>query len=771
MSPITGRLDLTAWRNDDWYEYPLRVRGIDITGIALVMEVRRTGDTSGPALIALAKVIDGQNGATFETQGIHLRSVTIVDGVAISDVRIRMDRATLRAMPYYGELGQAADFEYAFLIGGRTRLVGKFVLPAHAYGSDNADEDRPESTGFVSQSGVPDAGATLSISQDGGATVSIDGADLVSITAEEARAAADNANQALAGIQAIATTSYRAVAGYAEREAIPLAQRGNGMRVLVVGQREFEWSTSMAGPGAWTGLLTEEELTRRQLQHGTQGQDTIDGLPATLAAQAAAIGRIDRDIAYKDTAITAFTVAPAIAEIGTTVNAVTFHLEETGSGPFAKVITRGDGQTVWWLKSASRDAIGFADATISTDLLTVGDSLLYDIGPTAANAAGLNLANPTSALYSQTIRKQALRIGIFPIAVTLAGGTLPASGATGTVTTVNGQPTTFANPDAFLHASGVDTDTHAMTGTLVGRQVTITYNPNTLDTYTITQANGAAVAVPAGSIFVPDFAAMMSAREVWLLPGHNSMSLSSPAASFEEIRTTIDAMMAKRGTNRTLLMIYWLAEVELSLLPYLNDLRAYLRKAYPANYVVDAQGRDTYDMLLANSSEADRARGLVSATLRRDDIHPNATGIGLIKDQIVYFRNSRMAATMALKVTTDFTLSVNGKARTASVRFFPRRFWGVSASDALTNAQIVALAGSELSDSRSKAFTANAAGQYVFYAYLASLADPGGFKIGGFNEQYVKAVVSVTTAAGLTADYIVLRSLNKLTGAVSVEVQ
>lgn len=360
---------------------------------------------------------------------------------------------------------------------------------------------------------------------------------------------------------------------------------------------------------------------------------------------------------------------------------------------------------------------------------------------------------------------------MFPIAVTLSGGTLPASGATGTVTTVNGQPTTFANPDAFLHASGVDTDTHAMTGTLVGRQVTITYNPNTLDTYAITQTNGAAVAVPAGSIFVPDFAAMMSAREVWLLPGHNSMSLSSPAASFEEIRTTIDAMMAKRGTNRTLLMIYWLAEVELSLLPYLNDLRAYLRRAYPANYVVDAQGRDTYDMLLANSSDADRARGLVSANLRRDDIHPNATGIGLIKDQIVYFRNARMAATMALKVTTDFTLSINGKVRTASVRFFPRRFWGVSASDALTKTQIIALAGSELSDSRGKAFTANPAGQYVYYAYLASLADPAGFKIGGFNEQYVKTTVSVTTAAGLTADYIVLRSLNKLTGSVSVEVQ
>ncbi len=765
MSPITGRLDLTAWRNDDWYEYPLRVRGIDITGIALDMEVRRTGDTSGPALIALGKVTDGQNGATFETQGIHLRGVSTVDGVVTSDVRIRMDRATLQAMPYYGELGEAADFEYAFLIGGRTRLIGKFILPAHAYGSDNANEDRAESTGLGWRSDIPDAGATLSVSQDGGATIAIDGADLISVTAEEAKDAAAAAADALQQTEAISTTSYRAVAGYPEREAIPLNQRGNGMRVqTMVDGRISEWRDDLYAPGGWTGLKTEEELTRRQLQHGTQGQDTIDGLPATLAAQAAAIGRIDRDIAYKDTAITAFTVAPAIAEVGTTVNTVTFHLEETGSGPFAKVITRGDGQTVWWLKSASRDVIAFADATISTDLLTAGDSLIYDWGPTAANAAGLNLANPTAALYSQTIRKLALRLGVFVIAVTLAGNILPASGATGTVTAVNGQPTTFANPDAFLHASGNDTEAHAMTGTLAGRQVTITYNPVNLDVYAITQANGAAVAVPAGSVFVPDFAAMMTSRELWLMPGHNSMSLSSPAASFEEIRTTIDAIMAKRGNNRTLLTMFWLAEAELSLLPYVNELRAYLRKAYPANYVVDAQGRDTYDMLLANSSPADRARGLVSANLRRDDLHPNATGIGLLKDQVLYFRAARMAGTMALTVTTDFTLAVNGKIRIATVRFFNKGHAGIVDKTAgITSVEANGTAQSWFADgvARNLKITVQAAG-YLWYSQPASQADPSAFKVNGFAVTPIKTLRDHTTGTNQVVQYADFLLSNRL---------
>lgn len=765
---ITAQHDITALRNDDYFEYPVRVIGPDLTGIAMVMEVRLAGDTHGLPMKSLAKV-------TTAIEGVYFAGMTLVDGVAHNDIRIRMNRATLQSMGYATARGTTAVREYAFVIGGRTRLTGRLLLPPHAYRSDDAPVVFPGGSSvrvereFLSQ----DAGLSLTISQDGGVTLVIDGAGIVSATAEEAKAAAEEAQDAAARTEAIASTSFRSVPTYAAREAIPLDQRSNGMRVQVMEgtAREFEWRLGVNGVGGWVGLLTEEELTRRQLQHGTQGQDTIDGLPATLAAQTAAIGRIDRDIAYKDTAITAFTVAPAVAEIGTTVNAVTFHLEEAGSGPFAKVITRGDGQTVWWLKSASHDTIAFADATFSTDLLTGGDSLIYDWGPTAANAAGLALANPTAALYSQTIRKLALRLGVFVIVVTLAGNMLPASGASGTVTAVNGQPTTFANPDAFLHASGNDTEAHAMTGMLAGRQVTITYDPVNRDVYAITQANGAAVAVPAGSVFVPDFAAMMTSRELWLMPGHNSMSLSSPAASFEEIRTTIDAIMAKRGNNRTLLTMFWLAEAELSLLPYVNELRTYLRKAYPANYVVDAQGRDTYDMLLANSSAADRARGLLSANLRRDDLHPNATGIGLLKDQVLYFRNARMAGTMAINATTSFTLSVNGKTATASVRFFPRRFWGVSASDALTKAQIMALAGSELSDGRAKAVTVNAAAQYVFVAYVASLGDPTGFKIGGFNEQYVKTTVNVTTAAGLTADYTVLRSLNKLTGAASVEVQ
>jgi hypothetical protein len=145
---------------------------------------------------------------------------------------------------------------------------------------------------------------------------------------------------------------------------------------------------------------------------------------------------------------------------------------------------------------------------------------------------------------------------------------------------------------------------------------------------------------------------------------------------------------------------------------------------------------------------------------------------------------SDRAKNVAANLTTDTTFSLTAtdgaappgaigasKTVTTTLQFLPRRFWGASASGALASADVIGLAGSELTSNRAKTFNVTAAGQYVYLAYLASQGEPAVFKIGGFNEAYVKTTVSVTTAAGLTANYTVLRSLNKLTGTASVEVQ
>lgn len=110
---------------------------------------------------------------------------------------------------------------------------------------------------------------------------------------------------------------------------------------------------------------------------------------------------------------------------------------------------------------------------------------------------------------------------------------------------------------------------------------------------------------------------------------------------------------------------------------------------------------------------------------------------------------------------------------TVSVTVLPRRFWGVSSSSSLNSAQILALSGTELSGDKSKSFTINAGvspGQYVYFVYIDTLPDPVTYKLFGFDETYVKSTISVTTNTGLVANYTVIRSINKLTGTVSVNI-
>ncbi len=115
----------------------------------------------------------------------------------------------------------------------------------------------------------------------------------------------------------------------------------------------------------------------------------------------------------------------------------------------------------------------------------------------------------------------------------------------------------------------------------------------------------------------------------------------------------------------------------------------------------------------------------------------------------------------------------NSASASASITFFNRRFWGASDSATLDSAGVVGLASSELSNARGKSLSVDGGadpGKYIFFAYPAALGDPASYKIFGFDEEPVKTTVSVTTAAGATLDYIVLRSPEKLTGTVPVEI-
>jgi hypothetical protein len=145
--------------------------------------------------------------------------------------------------------------------------------------------------------------------------------------------------------------------------------------------------------------------------------------------------------------------------------------------------------------------------------------------------------------------------------------------------------------------------------------------------------------------------------------------------------------------------------------------------------------------------------------------------------------NDRAKVFLAQSVSRTWALAIvdaaapggaAGNNRTASLTVLPRRFWGVADAAQLNSAGVIALAGSELSASRQKTFAADGgsgAGKYFYFAYLAELGAPSLYKIFGAGETPIATTVSVTTAAGLTADYVVLRSPEKIIGSATVEVQ
>lgn len=197
----TGRLDLSVWRNDDVWEFPLRVRGPNLTGVALRGQIRLAPDTPGDPLVNLATV------TVANAEGIRLASATLVDGAWTNDVRIRLNKSTRQGLPYAGELGQSTPLAWAMQIGGRTRLTGSIFILAHTIDSDTAPTDRP--FGFGGASGLPSAGATLTINAEDVVALVIDGADLIGDFAGRAETAAEEAvekaGEVAAGLASIAT--------------------------------------------------------------------------------------------------------------------------------------------------------------------------------------------------------------------------------------------------------------------------------------------------------------------------------------------------------------------------------------------------------------------------------------------------------------------------------------------------------------------------------------------------------------------------------------
>ncbi|WP_226578921.1 hypothetical protein [Acuticoccus sediminis] len=124
---------------------------------------------------------------------------------------------------------------------------------------------------------------------------------------------------------------------------------------------------------------------------------------------------------------------------------------------------------------------------------------------------------------------------------------------------------------------------------------------------------------------------------------------------------------------------------------------------------------------------------------------------------------------------TTYTVAVTdtlGRTDSESVfvDFRHRIFFGASAAAALGPVGITGLSGSQLATGKALSRTIAAAGQYVYVAYPTVFGAFVDYTLFGFAEDPIVTTVNVTTAAGYSGDYYVLRSPNPLTANVPVEV-
>ncbi|MGO3763469.1 hypothetical protein [Glutamicibacter arilaitensis] len=187
------------------------------------------------------------------------------------------------------------------------------------------------------------------------------------------------------------------------------------------------------------------------------------------------------------------------------------------------VVYKGSGSSGGGVTSlqAGNDALGYTK-TRSDRITTIGDSLTYGYfggtpGPTAdawpsklQTLLGAPVTLTNLGISGYTVDEEAIRVGAFPVPLTVAGGSIPASGSVDVTTS------------AVI--GWVPAGTRSYVGSLAGIPGTLTRTSasNTVFSFTRTSA-GTATTVPAGTLFVSDFAG--HADEIlFILLGRNDVS-------------------------------------------------------------------------------------------------------------------------------------------------------------------------------------------------------------------------------------------------------
>jgi hypothetical protein len=165
----------------------IRLVGIDATNANPRMQVRLIEDTPGLALVDL------QQQQVKTAEGLFIESVVIENGVPVTTLLVRINKTTMKGLPYAGELGSATTLAYDLIgtFGGDERrlIYGNLVILPGVTGAEGAPTDRPAGYGNASADAATWSAAELVFASDI-VQVSIDGFSFIGPLIDRATAAA-----------------------------------------------------------------------------------------------------------------------------------------------------------------------------------------------------------------------------------------------------------------------------------------------------------------------------------------------------------------------------------------------------------------------------------------------------------------------------------------------------------------------------------------------------------------------------------------------------
>ena len=141
-------------------------------------------------------------------------------------------------------------------------------------------------------------------------------------------------------------------------------------------------------------------------------------------------------------------------------------------------------------------------------------------------------------------------------------------------------------------------------------------------------------------------------------------------------------------------------------------------------------------------------------------------GIGILN------ANDRSFIDNMININNDvtYTLIASDDKKTVDANtsfiFRPRRFWGISPEESLTDTQILALAGTDLTTGRAQTRSFDCTGGNFFYFAIPSVYGIPNFRVGGFSySNYILTTRDVENQFGEIINYNVFRSGLIQTGA------